>query len=150
MCGPLDTPSLGGNKYFLTFVDDFLRKICVYLIKEKAEVFSVFEKCCAHVERQSDNNLKILRVDGGGEYKSREFNKFCEENGIVHEVTAPYTPQHNELAERINKMLVDMTRCMLKGKCMSYGYWGEEVTIDAYIFNRCPTKRLNFVTPEEA
>jgi len=41
------TPSLEGNKYFLTFVDDFSRKIWVYLIKEKGKVFSIFEKFCA-------------------------------------------------------------------------------------------------------
>ena len=51
VCGHLDTPSLGGNKYFLTFVDEFSRKIWVYLIKEKGEVFFVFEKFCASVER---------------------------------------------------------------------------------------------------
>ena len=119
-------------------------------VLDKGEVFSVFEKFCARVERQADSRLKILRTDGGGEYKSREFSKFCEEKGIVHEVTALYTPQHNGLAERRNRMLVDMIRCMLKGKGLPNGYWGEAVTTAAYILNRCPTKRLRFVTPEEA
>ena len=102
------------------------------------------------VERQADNRLNFFRTNGAGEYKSREFSKFCEEKGIVHEVTALYTPQHNELTERRNMMLVDMTRCILKGKGLPHGYWGEVVTIAAYILNRCPTKRLKFVTPEEA
>ena len=39
LCGPLDTPSLGGNKYFPTFVDEFSRKIWVYLIKERCFLF---------------------------------------------------------------------------------------------------------------
>ncbi|RDX98789.1 hypothetical protein CR513_18237, partial [Mucuna pruriens] len=64
VCGPFDTPSLGGNRYFLTFVDEFTKKIWIYLLKEKGA--------------------------------------------------------------------------------------GEAVTIIAYVLNRCPTKRLQSVTPEEA
>lgn len=73
-------------------------------------------------KRQSGNKLKILRTDGGGEYNSRQFVEFCEEHGIEHEVTAPYTPQHNGLAERRNRTLLDMPRCMLKGKGMPNCY----------------------------
>ena len=29
VCGPLEVPSLGGNKYFVTFVDDFSRKLAL-------------------------------------------------------------------------------------------------------------------------
>jgi len=47
VCGLLDKPSLGGSGYFLTFVDEFSRKIWVYLLKEKGDVFSMFEKLCA-------------------------------------------------------------------------------------------------------
>jgi len=50
---PLDTPSLGGNKYFLTFVDEFSRKIWVYLLKEKGDVFFVFEKILCTSEETS-------------------------------------------------------------------------------------------------
>ncbi|GAU23292.1 hypothetical protein TSUD_237460 [Trifolium subterraneum] len=49
-------------------------------------------------------------TDGGGEYNSNEFKTFCEEKGITHEVTAPYTPQHNGLAERRNRNLLNMAR----------------------------------------
>ncbi|RDX97111.1 hypothetical protein CR513_20159, partial [Mucuna pruriens] len=110
--------------YFLTFVDEFTKKIWIYLLKEKGAVFSLFVKFCTSVERQSGLKIKILRTDGGGEYNSKEFKEFCEAKGIEHEVTAPYTPQHNGLAERRNKTLLDMARC--------------------------PTKRLQSVTPEEA
>ncbi|RDX64254.1 hypothetical protein CR513_57211, partial [Mucuna pruriens] len=92
----------------------------------------------------------ILRTDGGGEYNSKEFKEFCEAKGIEHEVTAPYTPQHNGLAERRNRTLLDMARCMIKGKGLPNCYWGEAVTTAAYVLNRCPTKRLQSVTPEEA
>lgn len=46
--------------------------------------------------------LKVLRIDGGCDYNSTEFRKLCEENAHEHEVTAPYTSQHNDLVERRN------------------------------------------------
>lgn len=61
--------------------------------KVQNEVFSDFKKFKVGAENQSGQSLKILRTDGGGEYKSTKFTKCCEENVIEHEVTAPYTPQ---------------------------------------------------------
>jgi len=102
------------------------------------------------VERQSELKIKILRTDGGGEYNSKEFKEFCETKGIEHEVIAPYTPKHNGLVERRNRTLLDMARCMLKGKGLPNCYRGEAATTTAYVLNRCPTKRLQSITPEEA
>ena len=88
----------------------------VTLIKFKHEVFIEFQKFKVNAEKQSGQKLKILRTGGGGEYNSIEFQKFHEENKIEHEVIAPYTPQHNGLAERRNCTLLDMTRSILKEK----------------------------------
>lgn len=94
--------------------------------------------------------IKVLKSDGGGEYVSDEFKKFCEMDGIVHEVTPPYTPQHNGTVERRNMTILNMIRSMLKGKNLPKFLWGEAAATAAYILNRCPSKRLNCLTPEEA
>ena len=114
VCGPIEVPTLGGNKYFVSFIDEFTRMMWVYLIKSKSNVFDQFRKFKIYVEKQSGCNMKILRTDGGGEYNYTEFKKFCDESGIEHEVTAPYTPQHNGVAERRNRSIMEMARCMLK------------------------------------
>ena len=49
-----------------------------------------------------------------------------------------------------NRTLVEMTRCMLKFKKISKGFWGEAITTATYILNRCPTKALVDRTPFEA
>ena len=43
VCGPFDVPSLGGNNYFVSFVNDFSKKLWLYLIKVKSEVFNTFK-----------------------------------------------------------------------------------------------------------
>jgi len=108
----------------------------------------VFQKFKILVEKQSGKSIKILRTGGGGEDTSKVFQKFCEDNGIVHEVTAPYTPQHNGLAERRNRSLLDMTRSMIKLKKLPNTFWGEAVRTATYILNRCSTKKLDQI-PEE-
>ncbi|GAU29060.1 hypothetical protein TSUD_278170 [Trifolium subterraneum] len=125
VCGPMQVDSIGGNKYFVSFVADFSRKIWTYLINKKSDVLSVFKKFKSVVERQSGHKLKVLRTDGGGEYVSHDFAELCESEGINHEVIPPYTPQQNGSAERRNRTIMNMVRCMLKVKHLPKELWGE-------------------------
>jgi hypothetical protein len=114
-------------------------------MKSKDEVLQNFKSFKLEVENQSSKKIKVLRSDGGGEYTSHEFKSFCESNGIKHEVIAPYTPQHNGIAERRNRTIMNMTRCMLKEKELPHSFWGEAVVTACYVLNKCPTKKLNQV-----
>ncbi|GAU43786.1 hypothetical protein TSUD_378110 [Trifolium subterraneum] len=149
ICGPIDVLSTGGNKYFITFVDEYSRMIWLYHIKAKSEAFEVFKRFKKLVEKQSDKQIKVLRTDGGGEYTSKEFENYCKDQGIIHEITAPYTPQHNGLAERRNRSILDMARSMVKQKGLPHRFWGEAVSTAVYILNRSPTKKLIDKVPEE-
>jgi transposase InsO family protein len=95
VCGPFETESLGGNRYFVSFVDEYSRMMWIYLIKTKDELLSVFQKFKLLVEKEAERKLKIIRSDGGGEYTSNDFKSYCVNHGISHKVIAPYTPQHN-------------------------------------------------------
>ena len=114
VCGPIEVESLGGNRYFVTFIDDASRKVWVYVLKTKDQVFQLFKKFHAMVEREKGKSLKCLRTDNGGEYTSNKFENYCSEYDIRHEKTVPGTPQHNGVAERINRTIVEKVRCMLR------------------------------------
>jgi hypothetical protein len=114
--GPLDPISFGGNKYFITFIDDFSRKSWVYFLKEKSSALAVFKNFKAFTETKSNYKLVAVRSDRGGEYTSNAFQEFCKENGIRHQLTVAYTPQQNGIVERKNRIILDMTRSMLKEK----------------------------------
>ena len=55
-----------------------------------------------------------MRDDRGGEYISNDFSQFCAEHDIIHEVTPPYSPQSNGVAERKNRTLTDLVNTMLE------------------------------------
>ena len=42
--GPSPTVSYGGSSYFVTFINDYSRKVCIYLLKRKVDVFNVFKQ----------------------------------------------------------------------------------------------------------
>ena len=52
------------------------------------------------VQNEKDLKIKILRSDHGGEFKNESFEKFCDENGILHNFFTPRTPQQNGVVER--------------------------------------------------
>ncbi|GJS89677.1 retrotransposon protein, putative, ty1-copia subclass [Tanacetum coccineum] len=106
VCGPLRHVSRKGASYFLTFTDDFSRYGYVYLLKHKHEVFETFKVFKAEVELQLGKKIKALRSDRGGEYLSQEFKDYLSENGIVQNLTSPYTPQQNGVSERRNQSAV--------------------------------------------
>ncbi|KAL4369158.1 hypothetical protein GQ457_05G011330 [Hibiscus cannabinus] len=114
IAGPFDIPSLGGNMYYLTFIDDYSRKCWVYALKEKSEALAKFKEFKAMAEKQSDQFIKILRSDRGSEYTKNLFEDFCKEHGIIHQLTVRYTPQQNGVAERKNRTILDMARSMVK------------------------------------
>ncbi|KAE8709398.1 Agamous-like MADS-box protein AGL6 [Hibiscus syriacus] len=150
VCGPIKPSSLGNNNYFLLFIDDFSRKTWVYFLKQKSEVFEVFKKFKAAVERESGRKIKAMRSDRGGEFTSREFQEFCEANGIRRPMTVPRSPQQNGVAERKNRTILDMARSMLKSKKLPKEFWAEAVSCAVYLSNRSPTRSVWGKTPQEA
>ena len=93
--------------------------------------------------------LKKLRSDGGGEYISKRFVEFCASRGIEKQITVPYTPQQNGVAERMNRTLMEMARSMLYHANCSQNLWAEAVSTAAYLRNRCPTSTFQGATPYE-
>ena len=99
LCGPMENQSLGGARYFLTFIDDFSRKVFVYFLKCKSEVLEKFLEFKNKVENELDRKIKVLRSDNGREYINSQFDKCLKKFGIKHQTTIPYTPQQNGVSE---------------------------------------------------
>ncbi|XP_048623783.1 uncharacterized protein LOC125592576 [Brassica napus] len=104
----------------------------------------------AHVEKKSGLKIKSMRYDRGGEFMSKEFLKYCEDNGIRRQLTVPITPQQNGVGERKNRTMLEMARSMLKSKKLPKELWAEAVACAVYISNRSPTKSVLGKTPQEA
>ncbi|KAH9648136.1 hypothetical protein KPL70_025471 [Citrus sinensis] len=148
--GPSQVLSHGGARYFMTLIDDYTRKVWVYVLKQKGEALMKFKEWMTLIENQTGRKVKRLRTDNGLEYCSKEFDSYYKEKGIVRHKTVRHTPQQNGLTERMNRTLVEKVRCMLFSANLSKHFWADAVTTAAYLMNRSPSTALNFKTPQEA
>ena len=74
------------------------------------------------VENQTGRKLKCLLTDNGGQFKSKEFVKFCRERGIRREYTAPHSPEQNGIIERMNRTIQERIVSMLQHSGLSDGF----------------------------
>ncbi len=72
LCGPMQSLSLDGNKYFISFIDDYTRFTILYFLKAKSGSFKAFENYKAYVENHCQLKVATIRTDNGGEYFSHE------------------------------------------------------------------------------
>ena len=138
----------GQKRYFITFIDDFSKYTYVYLLKNKNDAFDAFKNYLTEVQNQHEKKIKRLRSDRGTEYTSTEFQKYCESLGIIHETTAPYSPEMNGVAERKNRTYSELVTALLVSSGAPKYLWGEALLTVCYVLNRVPSKN-NKVTPYE-
>ena len=163
VCGPIETESVGGARYFVSFIDDYSKWTVVYFMRRKSEVLECFKLFRALAEKHTSTvigklhvqefhgidekqtnelALKVLRSDNGGEYLSNSFKDFLSQNGIQHQLTVAYTPQQNGVAERMNRTLLDLVRSMLHDKSLPKKFWAEALATAVYVRNRVTSRSL--------
>lgn len=83
------------------------------LLKSKDEVPGVIKEYIAAMLVRFGRKPIAIRTDNGKEYVSAEMSNFLRNEGIQHQLTVPYTPQQNGVAERKNRFLTESAKCML-------------------------------------
>ncbi|GKV06530.1 hypothetical protein SLEP1_g18415 [Rubroshorea leprosula] len=105
--------------------------------------FKVFAK------NEAGRSVKVLRIDRGGEFNSKEFPDFCESNDIKRQLTAAYTPQQNGVFEKRNCTIMNMVRSLISKSGLPKEFWPEAVNWSVHILNRSPTSPLLDMMLEE-
>ena len=96
---------------FLSIIDDHSRKVWIFLLKNKNDAFDRFVQWKTLMENITDYKLKNLRTDNGLEFCNNVFDSYCKKIGLQRHRTVRLTPQHNGVAERTNRTLMDKVRC---------------------------------------
>jgi hypothetical protein len=150
ICSWIDPITFGESRYFLTFTDDATRMTYLFVLKSKTakEVCECFLEF-RNVFEQDGRCIKLIRTDGGGEYR-KQMAELYKETGIHHEEMAPYTPEQNGVAERANRTICERIRAILAETKLPKELWAELARAVAHLKNRCLTTALNGKTPYEA
>lgn len=140
--------SLGKCQYFISFIDDYTRKVWVYFLKTKDEAFEKFVDSVSLVENHSEKKVKTLRTDNGLEFCNRQFDDYCTSKGIQRHRTCVYTPQQNGVAERMNRTIMEKVRTMLSDSGLPKKFWTEATHTATVLINKTPSSALNFDIPD--
>ena len=155
--GPITPRSREGYRFWLVIVDDFSRFPWVYFMKHKNEALQIYNQWKKDVqtllrteigqEDFSESYTKFVRSDGGTEYTNKAFRNQLRNDGTILETSAPYTPEQNGLAERMNQTLATLANTMLEESKLPKSFWADAMSTAAYISARSPTLGLDRKVP---
>lgn len=94
-------------------VDDYSRFTWVKFLMTKDEVGKLLITLIKQIENWFGNRVTGIRSDHGTKFENSRLDKFCAEERIHHNFSAPRTPQQNRVIERKNRILVEIGRTML-------------------------------------
>ena len=94
-----------------------------------------------------ERKIKHLRTDNGLEYFSKQFNKFCRENGITKHKTVKQNPQQNGLAKHMNGTILEKVKFILPNDGLPKRFWREAMVTTCYLINKCLSTIIHLKTP---
>ena len=111
--GKYDIASINGNQYYILFVDDSERFNTTEFLKGKHEAAQKVKNYLAYLIAH-ERKPKAIRIDRGKEFVNKNLKAWCNERGIDIQMTAPYSPSQNGVAERMNHTLVELAHAMMR------------------------------------
>lgn len=147
--GPHPTTGYCGEKYFLTFIDDYSKCTQTYCIKTKDQTASCFIEYINLVENLFNKRVKKLQCDNGREYLNKDIYNFARFKGIEILPCPPHVHELNGVAERYNRSAMDIGRCLMREARINLIYWPEVMKTVSYLKNRTIANTDNNKTPFE-
>ncbi|RVW63341.1 Retrovirus-related Pol polyprotein from transposon RE1 [Vitis vinifera] len=136
--GPSRIKNISGTRWFVTFVDDHTRVTWVFLMKEKSEVGHIFQTFNLMVQNQFNSKIQVLKSDNAKEYFTSSLSTYLQNHGIIHISSCVDTPQQNGVAERKNRHLLEVARCLMFSSNVPNYFWGEAILTATYLINQSP------------
>ena len=147
--GFFDTPNCDGYKCYLVVVDDYSRYVVVYQMYVKAQAYDIITQYINWAQTQRGVRVQRIRSDNAPEFNSHKLTEFYKLHGIQREFTAPYSPEQNGVAERMNRTLKEGTRALLINSGQGVQLWGYALKTTAYTHNLVIHSTTNKKTPHE-
>jgi transposase InsO family protein len=116
-------------------LDNFTRYTWVFFLVDKSDMFATFKTFIKRIHNEFETTIQKVRCDNRSEFQNTRVDDLCDEFGIRHQFLTKYTPQSNDLVERKNRILIDMTRSMLSKYNVSHSFWAEAINTTYYYNN---------------
>ncbi|MBW0482496.1 hypothetical protein O181_022211 [Austropuccinia psidii MF-1] len=147
LIGPISPPSNSGHRYILTIINQHTSFKITSFLKKKSDTYEESFKQKNLIENIHDQKIKQLVTDGGGEFVNQQFKELANQNGFNHTIAPPYTPEHNRIAERANRTILDKAQCLLLTANLPNQYWAEAINTATFLTNILPTPSKKNLSP---
>jgi len=144
VCGPFSTLTLGDDRYYILFIDDYTMYTSVWLLRNnKAETCtSAYQSLQARVDSRW-YEIKPFRGDKGwGEYDNKTFRYILMARGTTCEPCPPNDHHKTGVAERMIRTITEKTRPMTIASPAPIQFWGEAVNTTVYLHQKSPNEGL--------
>ncbi|THH13397.1 hypothetical protein EW146_g6813 [Bondarzewia mesenterica] len=120
LMGPCQQPHLGANA---------------------EETLAAAKSFVSWLEMQTGRPVRHIRTDNGTEFVNDAWRSWCQEQGIIHETSAPYSLSQNGMLERGNRTWMEHARSMMHNGGIPTHLWAEALATAVYIQNLLPSSR---------
>jgi transposase InsO family protein len=135
-CWPSSCAICGWKVVHLFVVDDYSRYTWVFFFEEKGETFGFVRDLVLRLRNERHGYaMRAIHYDNGSEFRNSRFETFCNDLGLEHQFSSPYTPPQNGVVERKNRTFCEMARTMLDEHRTLRKFWAEAVNTTCYISN---------------
>ena len=131
-----------GFTCYALFIDDYYRFTWLYPLKLKSDFFNTFLKFQKFIENQHSARIKNFQSDGGTKFTSNCFKAHLSTSIIDYQISYPYIPAQNGLAERKHHHVTETSLALLFHSHIPTHFWVDAFSIAAYIINRLLTLLL--------
>lgn len=119
----INVRSLGGAKFFVTFIDEATNYFREMHLKRKGDAAYQLKRYVRWSERQTETRVKRIVLNGGKKYLTDA--ETLESEGIEINKSAAFSPQENDRAERMNRAVKNAMRAMSITCGAPVTYWAE-------------------------
>lgn len=146
LSGPLNSienkrihQQLGSKRYISVIVDEVSGFTSIRALSQKSEAAQHLKEFVLLGENLTGKRVKYIHTDQGGEYVNQELKEFAASKGIQLENSVAYTPQQNGKAERYNRTIYSLARCVLIEANLDPAFLPLVVEAIGFILSYCVT-----------
>jgi len=99
--GKYETASIHRSHYYVVMIDNASQYITVEFLKKKSQAGKKIIEYMTHQMAQGRSPC-MIKMDRGSKFVNKELKKWCHSQGICFQMTAPYSPSQNRVAEQMN------------------------------------------------
>jgi transposase InsO family protein len=92
---------------------------------------------------------KAIHMDHDREFVNEALFRWCQSKGMEIQMTAPYSPSQNGVAEWMNCMLEELAQAMQIATDLPMFLWEQVIAHAAYVRNRAYSSAIKVATPYE-